>query len=95
MIWLDRRLDPANIRINTWQAMSSNDAASFSSEKISSQDWDPNQGFFTSGAFIGDYNALAASTDAVYAVWPDGRNSSIGETGIGETDIFTKVQKNP
>jgi hypothetical protein len=25
----------------------------------------------------------------VYAVWPDGRNNSIGETGIGETDIFT------
>jgi hypothetical protein len=95
VIWFDRRLDPANVRINTWQAVSSNDAASFSSAKISSQDWDPNQGFFTSGAFIGDYNGLAASTDAVYAVWTDGRDNSIGETGIGETDIFTKVQKNP
>jgi hypothetical protein len=95
VIWLDRRLDPANVRINTWQAVSSNDAASFSSAKISSQDWDPNQGFFTSGAFIGDYSGLAASTRAVYAVWTDGRDSAIGQTGIGETDIFTKVQKNP
>jgi hypothetical protein len=95
VIWFDRRLDPANVRINTWQAVSSNDAASFSSAKISSQDWDPNLGFFTSGAFIGDYNGLAASTDAVYAVWTDGRNNSIGQTGIGETDVFTKVQKNP
>jgi hypothetical protein len=95
VIWFDRRLDPANVRINTWQAVSRNDAASFSSAKISSQDWDPNQGFFTSGAFIGDYNGLAASTDAVYAVWTDGRDSSVGQTGLGETDIFTKVQKNP
>jgi hypothetical protein len=95
VIWFDRRLDPANVRINTWQAVSHNDAASFSSAKISSQDWDPNLGFFTSGAFIGDYNGLAASTDAVYAVWTDGRNNSIGQTGLGETDVFTKVQKNP
>ena len=95
VIWFDRRLDPANVRINTWQAVSGNDAASFSSAKISSQDWDPNQGFFTSGAFIGDYNGLAASTDAVYPVWTDGRDSAFAQTGIGETDIFTKVQKNP
>ena len=95
VIWFDRRLDPANVRINTWQAVSSNDAASFASSKISSSDWDPNLGFFTSGAFIGDYNGLAASTDAVYAVWTDGRDDAIGQTGLGETDIFTKFQKNP
>ena len=92
MIWFDRRLDSANVRINTWQAVSNNNAASFSSAKISTQDWDPNQGFFTSGAFIGDYNGLAASTDAVYAVWTDGRDDAIGQTGLGETDIFTSVQ---
>jgi hypothetical protein len=92
VIWFDRRLDSANIRINTWQAVSNNDAASFSSSKISTRDWDPNQGFFTSGAFIGDYNGLAASTEAVYAVWTDGRDNAIGQTGLGETDIFTKVQ---
>ncbi len=95
VIWFDRRLDPANVRINTWQAVSNNDAASFGSAKISSSDWDPNLGFFTSGAFIGDYNGLAASTRAVYAVWTDGRNDAIGETGLGETDIFTAFQKNP
>jgi len=95
VIWFDRRLDPANVRINTWQAASDNDAASFASAKISSSDWDPNLGFFTSGAFIGDYNGLAASTRAVYAVWTDGRDNAIGQTGLGETDIFTKFQKNP
>src|SRR5438874_102241 len=95
VIWFDRRLDPANVRINTWQAVSNNDAASFGSAKISSSDWDPNLGFFTSGAFIGDYNGLAASTRAVYAVWTDGRDDAIGETGLGETDVFTAFQKNP
>jgi hypothetical protein len=89
VIWFDRRLDPDNVRINTWQAVSGNDAASFSSAKISSTDWDPNDGFFSSGAFIGDYNGLAASDQQVYPVWTDGRDDAIGETGIGETDIFT------
>ena len=89
VIWFDRRLDPDNVRINTWQAVSRNDAASFSSAKISSHDWNPNDGFFSSGAFIGDYNALAASDQGVYPVWTDGRDDAIGETGIGETDIFT------
>ena len=89
VIWFDRRLDPNNVRINTWQAVSGNDAASFSSARISSQDWNPNDGFFTSGAFIGDYNALAASDQQVYPVWTDGRDNARGETGIGETDIFT------
>jgi len=89
VIWFDRRLDPDNVRINTWQAVSGNDAASFSSAKISSQDWNPNDGFFSSGAFIGDYNALAASDQQVYPVWTDGRDDARSETGIGETDIFT------
>ena len=95
VIWFDRRLDPANVRINTWQALSRNDASSFSSSRISSHDWDPNNGFFTSGAFIGDYNGLAASNEVVYAVWTDGRASAKAETGLGETDIFTSVQRNP
>jgi hypothetical protein len=93
VIWFDRRLDPANVRINTWQARSSNDASSFSSSRISSRDWDPNDGFFTSGAFIGDYNGLAASNNYVYPVWTDGRASARAETGLGETDIFTNVRR--
>jgi hypothetical protein len=95
VVWFDRRLDNANVRINTWQAMSINDAASFASAKISTHDWNPNLGFFTSGAFIGDYNGLAASNKAVYPVWTDGRNNAISRTGIGETDIFTNVEIRP
>jgi hypothetical protein len=66
---------------------------SWRSFRISSQSWNPDLGFFTSGAFIGDYNGLAASTTAVYPVWTDGRASAIAETGIGETDIFTNVTR--
>jgi hypothetical protein len=73
--------------------VSNHNGTNFSSAKISTDDWDPNQGFFTSGAFIGDYNGLAASTHAVYAVWTDGRDDAIGQTGIGETDVFTSVQR--
>jgi hypothetical protein len=92
VIWFDRRVDPANVRINTWQAASTDDAARFTSAKISTRDWDPTKGFFTSGAFIGDYNGLAASNKAVYPVWTDGRNDAIARTGLGETDIFSNVE---
>jgi hypothetical protein len=78
VIWFDRRLDPRNVRINTWQAVSSNDAASFASSKISSSDWNPNLGSSPAARFIGDYNGLAASTDAVYACGPTGATMPIG-----------------
>lgn len=92
VIWFDRRVDPANVRINTWQATSTDDGVRFSSARISTQDWDPGLGFFTSGAFIGDYNGIAASKGVVYPVWTDGRDSAIASTGIGETDVFTNVE---
>jgi hypothetical protein len=92
-IWFDRRLDPANHDINTWQATSSSDGRSWRTYRISTRSWNPDLGFFTSGAFIGDYNGIAASDRAVYPVWTDGRNSAIAQTGIGETDIFTNVER--
>jgi hypothetical protein len=91
-IWFDRRRDPANRNIDTWQATSKSDGASWKTFRISTRSWNPDLGFFTSGAFIGDYNGIAASDKAVYPVWTDGRNNSIGETGIGETDVFTNVE---
>ncbi|PZS20932.1 MAG: hypothetical protein DLM57_00290 [Pseudonocardiales bacterium] len=91
-IWFDRRADPANHDINTWQAESTDDGQHWTTHRISTKSWNPDRGFFTSGAFIGDYNGLAANDSAVYPVWTDGRNSSIDQTGIGETDIFTNVE---
>ena len=91
-IWFDRRRDPADTKIDTWEATSGNDGATWKSRRISSLSWDPFRGFFQCGCFIGDYNQVAASTTAVYPVWTDGRDSAIDQTGIGETDIFTNVE---
>jgi hypothetical protein len=38
-------------------------------------------------------NGIAASDKAIYPVWTDGRNSAFNQTGIGETDIFTNVER--
>ena len=54
--------------------------------------WDPDLGFFTSGAFIGDYSGIAANDQAIYAAWTDGRDSNIVNTGVGETDVFATVR---
>jgi hypothetical protein len=91
-IWFDRRFDPNNHDIDTGQAMSIDDGLSWRNRRISTESWDPDLGFFKSGAFIGDYNGLAASDQVIYPVWTDGRDSAIEETGIGETDIFTNVE---
>ena len=91
-IWFDCRNDPNNHDIETFQGDSADDASTFANHDISTTPWNPDYGFFTSGSFIGDYNGLAAGDHAVYPVWTDGRHSSIQQTGIGETDIFTNVE---
>ena len=91
-IWLDRREDPNNHNIGTFQAWSDDNGATWRNRRISTRTWNPDRGFFSTGAFIGDYSGIAAHDKVVYPVWTDGRNSNIDETGIGETDVFTDVQ---
>lgn len=91
-IWLDRRDDPANHDIGTFEARSFNDGASWKNLRISTATWNPDRGFFTSGAFIGDYSGLAANNKVIYPSWTDGRHSALGNTGVGETDVFTDVE---
>jgi hypothetical protein len=91
-IWFDRREDPANHDIGTFEAWSVDDGATWVDSPISVTLWNPDQGFFASGAFIGDYNGIAAANQVVYPVWTDGRNSAFAQTGIGETDIFTDIE---
>jgi hypothetical protein len=91
-IWLDRRRDPANHNIGTFEATSIDDGLTWQNVKIGTAMWDPDLGFFTSGAFIGDYSGLAANDQVVYPAWTDGRDNSINDTGIGETDVFTDVE---
>ena len=91
-MWLDRRQDPHNHDIGTFEARSLNDGGWWRNLRISTKTWDPDLGFFTSGAFIGDYSGIAANTKVIYPAWTDGRNSNIAKTGIGETDVFTDVE---
>ena len=91
-MWLDRRQDPHNHDIGTFEARSVNDGGWWRNLRISTKTWDPDLGFFTSGAFIGDYSGIAANTKVIYPAWTDGRNSNIAKTGIGETDVFTDVE---
>ena len=77
VMWLDRRTDPNNHDITTFQATSTNDGRTWRNFQIGAALWNPDQGFFTSGAFIGDYSGLAASTTAVYPAWTDGTRNAI------------------
>jgi hypothetical protein len=89
---IGRRPNQANININTWEACSANGGVTWPSLRMSTRSWNPNLGFFSSGAFIGDYNGIAVSSTNVYPVWTEGRNTAIARTGIGEADIFTDVE---
>jgi hypothetical protein len=89
-IWFDTRNDPANRLIETFQALSTDGGATWTNTNISTVAWDPHDGFFANGSFIGDYNGLAASDEVLYPVWTDGRTS--GGPPLGQTDIFTNVE---
>jgi hypothetical protein len=89
-IWYDNRNDPNNTLMETFQGFSSDDGRTWTNRDISSTAWNPDDGFFSCGCFIGDYNAIAASTQVVYPVWTDGRNSA--GPPLGQTDIFTNVE---
>jgi hypothetical protein len=72
--------------------VSTNGGATWTNQDISTASWNPDLGFFKSGAFIGDYAGIASSTEAIYPVWTDGRNTTFAQTGSGSTDIFTNVE---
>ena len=79
-----RHRDPANRNIDTWQATSTSDGRSWQQRRLSTRSWNPDLGFFTSGAFIGDDNGLAASNRAARRR-SNGSPSAAGvRSGIGE-----------
>jgi hypothetical protein len=91
-IWFDNRRDPGNVRIRTFQGFSADAGTTWSNVNISTRSWDPNQAFFDSGAFIGDYNGLAVGDGVIYPIWTDGRDSP--GSPQGQTDIWTNVELN-
>jgi hypothetical protein len=93
-IWYDRRRDPANHLIDTWQAWSADNGDTWTQRRVGTRSWNPDNAFFLSGAFIGDYLGVAASTGAYYPVWADGRLSprNTHPNAPGSSDIFTNVE---
>jgi hypothetical protein len=91
-IWYDNRRDPGNVRIRTFQGYSTDQGATWSNANISTKSWNPNDGFFDSGDFIGDYNGLAVGDGVIYPLWTDGRDSP--GSPLGQTDIWTNVELN-
>jgi hypothetical protein len=89
-IWFDNRNDPGNTLIETFQGVSTDGGQTWANRRISTAPWDPNASFFSSGAFVGDYNGLAVSPAATYPVWTDGRDSP--GPPHGDTDIWTNVE---
>ena len=92
-IWFDNRNDPNNLLIETFQGDSTDGGTTWKNTDISSVPWNPNRSFFSSGAFFGDYNGIAAAPGKLYPVWTDGRNTPGPPNG--QTDIFTNVETGP
>jgi len=91
-IWFDNRQAPANVAIKTWQGSAGIDGTTWKNHNISTESWNPNQSFFSSGAFFGDYNGFAAGNDVMYPLWTDGRNTP--GSPLGQTDVYTNVELN-
>jgi hypothetical protein len=71
--FFDRRNDPQNFFIDTYLARSNDGGGSFFDLRVSQSLWDPSVGTPTSvsGAFIGDYQGLAADDAFAYPFWND------------------------
>jgi hypothetical protein len=91
-IWFDNRKSPRNTTITTWQGSAGIGGANWKNHDISTEPWNPNLSFFSSGAFVGDYNGFAAGGDVMYPLWTDGRNTP--GPPLGQTDIYTNVELN-
>jgi hypothetical protein len=87
IIWLDNRLDPNNVLIDTFRVVTKHTSSFSDNRRISTESWNPNAGFFASGAFFGDYIGVAAGPKVEYPMWTDGRNTL--PSPHGQTDVFT------
>jgi hypothetical protein len=95
-IWFDNRNDPGNVLIETFHAVTSDTHAWGPNDDLSTESWNPNASFFSSGAFVGDYNGIAAGVNFAvleYPVWTDGRNTL--PSPYGQTDIYTVPNSAP
>ena len=73
--WYDRRED--GFKIDVYYARSTDDGASFDANtRVTAQAFTPVLPWDTTVAFIGDYNAIAASTTTIYPCYQDAREGN-------------------
>lgn len=90
VIFYDRRMDPLNVRAWVVVARSSDGGNTFSNYLMSDSSFAPD------GAFIGDYNGLAAFDGRVYGAWTErvprvelGRNdASVVKVGVANFNVI-------
>ena len=80
VVFYDRRDDPDNIKFHTYVSSSFDGGQTFASNRrVTSVASDPaNDGF--DGRFIGDYNGIVSTNEALHPAWTDTRR--------GEADVF-------
>jgi len=89
IMWGDFRDDKSEKRFNIYYSRSEDGGATWL-ENSRVTDFPTNPNFaFPGGAFIGDYNAIAAVKDDVYMVWTDGRLGELG--GFNQKIAFART----
>ena len=80
VVFYDRRDDSSNISFHTYVSSSHNSGASFTvNRRVSTVASNPADDGF-GGAFVGDYNGIASTVDALHLAWTD--------TRAGEADVY-------
>jgi len=74
--WLDKRLDPQNVNYDVFYTNTYDGVTFLPNVRVSTA-----TSIIGLNSFIGDYQGLAATSDAVFPVWDDVR--------LGEVAIFT------
>ena len=85
IVYYDRRDDPNNFLVNVYCAISNDGGATFQNLRVSDQATNPLIGRQQISLSIADYISVAATRDAVYPVWTDGRKNN------GDLDTYTSI----
>jgi hypothetical protein len=95
--YFDRRYGGPKL-IDTSLSVSTDEAGSFTTRRVSEQSWNPDLAFRL-GVFIGDYNALDTADGVAIPVWTDARFAEPNTPGNNppnqQSDVMTDVEPLP
>jgi hypothetical protein len=93
MMWADTRDDPTELAYHIYYSSSQDQGKTWEfNSRVSDFASNPNYAF-PGGRFIGDYFAMAATSDDVYMVWPDSRLGEVG--GMNQKIAFARKSLMP